>query len=100
MSSFEDLAEFLGFNITDSVFYEPNHFTHLLQTLPLDELNRKERRNEVIKVYDTYKWHRQGHFSIQKEEEGGPKDYYYNVTKKDIFYLKKRKPQNKEEDEV
>lgn len=63
VSSFEDIVEFMGFGMTDNTFYEPNHFTHLLQTLPLDSLNRKDRRREVMKVYDKYNWKRQGNFS-------------------------------------
>lgn len=31
----------MGFDITDSTFYEPAHFTNLLQTIPLDSLNKK-----------------------------------------------------------
>ncbi len=44
VNTFEDVVEFMGFNMTYSTFYEPNHFTHLLQTLPMDELNRSERK--------------------------------------------------------
>jgi hypothetical protein len=93
ISTFEDVAEFMGFNMTYSIFYEPNHFTHLLQTLSLDDLNRKGRKQEVARVYNSYKWHRQGNFSLEKEEDGEVKTYKYNVTKKDIFYLKKRNQQ-------
>jgi hypothetical protein len=63
IETFEDVAEFLGFAMGDSTFYEPNHFTHLLQTQPLDALNRKERKREVLKAYDKYTWKRQGYFS-------------------------------------
>ncbi len=44
----------MGFGLNDITFYKPNHFTVLLQTLPLDSLNRKERKAEVLKVYDKY----------------------------------------------
>lgn len=56
----------MGFNMTYSTFYEPNHFTHLLQTLPLDELNRQQRKARVIKEYEQYDWQRQGNFSLKK----------------------------------
>lgn len=76
--------------MTDNTFYEPNHFTHLLQTLPLDSLNRKERRKEVLKVYDRYQWQRQGNFTLYTQSEAGTNKFEYNVTKKQLFFLKKR----------
>lgn len=100
IDSFEDVAEFMGFNMTYSIFYEPNHFTHLLQTMPLDEFNRQQRKTQVIKTYEQYQWHRQGNFSLKKEEEGEVKEYNYNVTKREIFYLKKRVHNNEEEDQI
>lgn len=68
--------------MTDSNYYEPNHFTLLLQTLPLDSLKRNQRKTEVLKIYNQYKWGRQGNFKIEKEEQGVTKSYDYNVTKK------------------
>jgi len=41
INSFEDVVDFLGFSLTDTTYYEPNHFTHLLQTTPLDSFSKK-----------------------------------------------------------
>jgi hypothetical protein len=68
--------------MTDSNYYEPNHFTLLLQTLPLDSFNRSQRKTEVLKIYNQYNWGRQGNFKIEKELDGVMKSYDYNVTKK------------------
>lgn len=90
----------MGFALADNTFYEPNHFTHLLQTTPLDSFNRKERKKEVLKVYDKYEWQRQGYFTLHTEQEGLPVKYEYNVTKKQLFYLKKRNSQADEEQTI
>jgi len=80
--TFEDLANYMGFSMTFCMFYEPNHFTHMLQTVQLDNFNRKGRKEAVKKTYDEYNWQRQGIFSLQREEEGQVNTYRYNVTKK------------------
>jgi hypothetical protein len=56
----------MGFSMTYSMFYEPNHFSHMLQTVQLDNLNRYGRKREVKRIYDEYNWQRQGNFSLQR----------------------------------
>ena len=90
----------MGFTMADSMFYQPMHFTHLLQNVCFDDYNRKERKEEVMRIYDSYKWERQGNFHIEKEEDGARQVYRYNTTKKEIHYLKKRKRNEAEEEEV
>ena len=36
IETFDDVAEYMGFNMTYSLYYQPNHFTNLLQASPLD----------------------------------------------------------------
>ena len=58
----------MGFDMEDCTFYEPNHFTVLMQTKPLDSLNRQERKALVLAEYNRYEWKRQGNFSISMKK--------------------------------
>jgi hypothetical protein len=55
----------MGFNLGDMTFYVANHFTGFLQTNPMDNMNRRKRKEEIMKVYDEYNWNKQGIFQKQ-----------------------------------
>ena len=57
-----------------------------------------ERMKSVSKVYDNYTWGKNGVFTSEGVEENSKHiTYEYNITKNEIFYLKKRKKGKKKE---
>lgn len=54
VTNFQELASFLGFTLCDSTYYEPLHFTDLLQKNPMDNLTRKKRKDLVQSTFSLY----------------------------------------------
>jgi hypothetical protein len=50
----------MGFNLTDVTFYMANHFTNFLQTNPIDNMEKRKRKEEIMKVYNAISWSKQG----------------------------------------
>ena len=99
VDNFQKLVEFLGLSITDVIEHdpttrtqEPSHFTNLLQTIPLDDHSRRRRKTEVLRVFDSYEWDRQGVVRVKPQHQRPNHRTEFKVTQNPLFFLKKREP--------
>jgi hypothetical protein len=68
ISSFRDLADFLGFTFKFIPVEKATHFTRFLQTNPLEDTSSHKKKKMILELYDKLDWLRSGSFKLKVTE--------------------------------